>query len=208
MLLLSACGSDSTTAPKSVVAADTVAVNSATAVSIEWYVNGTSDSNYFSHPSGSNDYVETYNSNSGYHVDYRDLMEFALPALAGKGVVDSARVYRFVCYSNSNAAADSVVVDHVNWGAVYSDSASFNGQTLASAVGVLVTDTTLRWHSTSVTSSVQADYAAQRTNSQYRVRYSSLAPGGTEYATGFGNNCDSNVGNATAGPDHLVIWSH
>ncbi|HWZ57931.1 MAG TPA: hypothetical protein VNW46_03060 [Gemmatimonadaceae bacterium] len=208
MLLLSACGSDSTTSPKSVVGADTVAVNPATAVSIEWYVNGTSDSNYYSRSSASNDYVETYNNNSGYHVDYRDLMEFALPALAGKGVVDSARMYRFVCYSYTNAAADSVVVDHVNWGAVYSDSASYNGQTLASAVGVLDADTTLRWHSTSVTSSVQADYAAQRTNSQYRVRYSSPAAGGTNYSTGFGNNCDSNVPNAVAGPDYLVIWSH
>jgi hypothetical protein len=103
---------------------------------------------------------------------------------------------------------DTVVVDHVLFGAVYQDSATYSGETLASAMSVLVygTDVTTGWKSASVTSAVQADYAAGRTASQYRLQYSSIASDGEDYIEFAGSSCGSNE--APTGPSFLVVSSH
>jgi hypothetical protein len=210
VVLLSACGSDSTTSPKSVVASDTVAVDEGSAIVIENYTNS-SGTHWESFSAGNDgDYAETYNNSATNLGEYRELVQFPLPALAGKGVVDSANVYEYVCRNSGNTGADSLLVDHVNWGAHLTDSLSFNGQTLTSAAAVLVADTTHGWHGASVTASVQADYTGKRQNSQYRLRFSSLATSGQDYWLEFaGSYCyNSSASEAGAGPAYLVIWAH
>ncbi len=170
IVLSTACSSDKAAAPASVTATDTVALDENNVNLIEWYVNPGSDSGYYSW-SGASDgnYVQTWNSGSDTY-DYRMLLEFALPKLAGKGIVDSAKVNLYAC-ENNQATGDSIVADHLNWGAVFTDSASFGSQTLQANIGTVVRDTSLGWKSLNITSSVQADYAAKRPNTQYRLEY-------------------------------------
>jgi|GEM_PF-1562196 len=103
---------------------------------------------------------------------------------------------------------DTIVVDHILFGAVYQDSATYGGETLSSGMSVLVygTDQTLGWKSASVTSAVQADYAAGRTASQYRLRYSSIASDGQDQTDFAGESCIIDAG--TSGPSFLVVSSH
>ena len=76
-------------------------------------------------------------------------MQFALPKLAGKGVVDSAKMFDYAC-SHNTVFTDSIIVDHVNWGAAYADSASWGSQVLQANVGTLVRDTTTGWKTVNI----------------------------------------------------------
>ena len=207
-VLLTACGSDSTSPKASVASADTVAVNQSTAISIEHWVNPGSDSGYLSEPvDEEGNYIESY-SNGNYWYQYRTLVPFPLPTLAGRGVVDSAKVYQFVC-ETSGPFSDSVVVDHVNWGAAYQDSASFAGQTLQANLGTLTRSDSIGWKSVTVTSAVQADYAAKRATSQYRFEFqASTITSGENWLYFDGSDCDVNQPGAVGGDGYLVIWSH
>ncbi|HWZ59831.1 MAG TPA: hypothetical protein VNW46_12730 [Gemmatimonadaceae bacterium] len=213
VVLLTACGSDSSTAPKaSVPSADTVAIDQSTSVIIDHWTNASSSgywdetAEYFGGP-----YVETYSSGT-YSEDYRLLIPFSLPTLAGRGVVDSAKVFEYACYHYSNNSynnpfTDSLVVDHVD-GAAFQDSASWGGRTLEANIGTLVRDTTSGWKSVTVTSAVKGDYAAKRSLSQFRLEwmYSNMPANWTE--TEFaGLDCTNNAG-GTSGDGYLVIWSH
>jgi|HubBroStandDraft_6_1064221.scaffolds.fasta_scaffold71583_4 hypothetical protein len=205
IVLSTACSSDKAAAPASVSATDTVALDEGNVTLVEWYVNAGSDSGYYAE-NGSYDgnYVQSYLSGSQF-FDYRMLMQFALPKLAGKGVVDSAKVNLFAC-EHGDATTDSVVADHMNWGAVYSDSASWGSQTIQANVGTIVRDTTTGWKSLDITGSVQADYAAKRPNSQYRLRYNyASVPSLDQYVEFAGSYCNSN---ADGGQGYMVIWSH
>jgi hypothetical protein len=86
VLLVTACGNS--TSPKAVPTADTVAVN-ANAFIIEKY-----DSTYYYTDATQDDdeYVEIDNDD-----DYREIMQYTLPALRGQRVVDSASVFEYVC---------------------------------------------------------------------------------------------------------------
>jgi hypothetical protein len=207
LTLLTACGSDSATSPKSVAAADTVAIDQAGLTIIDRWVRPGSDSGFESFSGISDgDYVEAY-PNDGNTDDYRMLVPFTLPTLAGRGVVDSAKVYEYVCRV-SGTFADSIVVDHVNWGAAYLDSASYFGQILQANIGTLVRDDSAGWHSVSVTSAVQADYAAKRASSQFRFEWLySTFPTNDTWVEFVGSYCGGTT-LAAAGEGYLVIWSH
>lgn len=211
LVLSTACSTDKAGAPASVAAADTVALEESNVNVIDWWGNATNaDSGYYSFSGGEDgNFVETYSDGSGNFDDYRVLAQFALPKLAGKGVVDSAKMYAYAC-SHSTAFTDSIIVDHINWGAVYQDSASWGGQAVQANIGTLVRDTTTGWKSLDVSSSVQADYAAKRANSQYRLEWSfPTMPTGEVWVEFEGGYCEE--GQATdgsAGQGYLVIWAH
>ena len=205
LLLSTACSTDKAAAPASVAASDTVALDAANETMILFWGNP-SESAYVSVNGGQN-VVQTILDNQGDFDNYRLLMPFSLPKLAGKGVVDSAKMYNYVC-SNTTIPGDSIIADHVNWGAVYRDSASWGGQTLQANIGTLVRDTTTGWKSLDVTSSVQADYVAKRANTQYRFEYgSSTLPMGYQQVLFAGTYC-GNPGDDDAGQSYIVVWSH
>jgi hypothetical protein len=204
--LVSACSTDNATSPKSVASADTVAMDPNSEVLLDYWINVGSDSGYETSVTGGNGaYVQMFNSGSGSYDDFRLIFQFALPTLAGRGVVDSATMYDYAC-AHSTPVIDSIVVDHVNWGAIYHDSATWAGQTLQANIGTLARDTTTGWKSLSVTSSIQADYAAKRVNSQFRAEwlYSVIPPNDTYIEFG-GSNCGAG---GNVGPGYLVIWAH
>jgi hypothetical protein len=208
VVLLSACGSDSSTSPKSAPGADTVAVNQSTALLIEHWVQPGSDSGFYVEIAGEDgNYVET-ESNGSYRYEYRMLIPFSLPTLAGRGAVDSAKVYQYAC-SQGTTATDSIVVDHVN-GAVEMDSASFSGNTLQANIGTFDRSDSLGWRALNVTSAVQADYVAKRPTSQFRFQYlySTFPTSNNQYVEFAGEYCDDYQPGAVGGNGYLVIWSH
>lgn len=207
-MLLTACGSDSSTSPKSAPGVDTVAVDLSTALIAEHWSG--SDSGYTSSTvAGDGNFVEVDSYNS-MDFDYRALVPFSLPKLSGKGAVDSAKVYQFVCETNGSSS-DSIVVDHVSWGAAYLDSALYGGYTLNANIGTFVRSDSLGWRSLNVTSDVQADYAAKRSQSQYRFEYLySTFPTSYQWIEFDGGYCGNNnqSGDLGGGNGYLVIWSH
>jgi hypothetical protein len=207
IVLSTACSSDKAAAPASVATADTVALNPSNETLVEWWGNS-SDSGYYSYSGEDDDYVQTYDNGSGNFYFDRLLMQFALPKLAGKGVVDSAKMYDYACAHNT-AFTDSIVVDHVNWGAAYSDSASWGSQVLQANVGTLVRDTTTGWKTVNISSSVQADYAAKRPNTQYRLEWLyQTVPSSDVWVEFAGGDCEENGSNGAAGQAYMVIWAH
>jgi hypothetical protein len=231
VVLVTACGNS--TSPKATSTADTVGVN-ANAVVIERYSTG-SDSGYEAeYSSYDGDYAEIYNE-SGELDDYREVMQYALPALHGQRVVDSATVYEYVVSNSASGlrvpsghltAAETrliarrarnghalgplqsvaVMLDHLYIPGSYADSASWGGQQDGpSATLIAAGDATYGWKTVSVTSAVKSDYAAGHSLSSYRIRYSSSANGG-EYYTDFGGNFYDDPG--AAGGSFLVVWSH
>jgi len=87
VLLVTACGNS--TSPKASPTADTVAV-AANAFIIEQYDG---DSYYTDATQDDDEYVEIESNGD----DYREIMEYPLPALHGQRVVDSASVFEYVC---------------------------------------------------------------------------------------------------------------
>src|SRR5579862_2523583 len=160
VVLSTACSTDKAAGPAAAATADTVALDESNVNVVEWWVSTEdADSGYYSfNGAGDGNYVETDLGDPGDFDNYRILMQYALPKLAGKGVVDSAKMYAYAC-SHNTAFTDSIIVDHVNWGAVFQDSASWGSQVLQANVGTLVRDTTSGWKSLDVSSAVQADYA-------------------------------------------------
>jgi hypothetical protein len=210
VFFLNACSSDhNSTSPKATPTSDTVAIDQGQLTIIDHWVNPGEDSGYYSYLGADDgDYVEIDDGEGGYD-DYRMLLEFPLPTLGGDGIVDSAKVYDYAC-GHSGTFTDSIVLDHVNWGAVYKDSASWGGQTLLANVGTLVRDTSSGWKSVSVTSSVQADYTAKRANSQFRAEWLYIGtPSASMWDEFAGSYCeDGGSSNSTAGAGYLAIWSH
>jgi hypothetical protein len=208
LVLSTACSTDKAAGPASVASSDTVALDESNVNLVEWWVSiQNSDSGYYAFP-GDDDgnYVETDLDNNGDFDNYRVLMQYALPKLAGKGVVDSAKMYNYAC-GNSGTFSDSIVVDHVNWGAAYKDSASYGSEIVQANIGTLVRDTTSGWKSLNITSSVQADYAAKRANTQYRIEWIySAMPLGSQWVEFTGSYCNNSE--SGAGQGYLVIWSH
>jgi hypothetical protein len=208
IVLSTACSSDKAAAPASVAAADTVALDENNVNLIEWYVNPGNDSGYYSW-NGARDgnYVESY-SDGSYFYNYRMLLEFALPKLAGKGIVDSAKVNLYACQHDA-AFTDSIVADHLNWGSVFTDSASWGGQTLQANIGTIVRASSTGWKTLNVTSSVQADYAAKRPNSQYRLEWNfATIPNSDQWVEFAGSYCEGGTSEGNGGQGYMVVWSH
>lgn len=209
LVLSTACSTDKAAGPRSVATADTVALDESNAFTLGWWgVAGEPDSGYRT-LNGDNLIAEDLDG-SGNFSNYRLLAQYSLPKLAGKGAVDSARMYAYVCVNEGNVLSDSVVVDHVNWGAVYEDSASWGGETLQANIGTLVRDSTIGWKSLDVTSSIQADYAAKRGTTQYRLEFGlTTMPVGDRSVLLAGAECDEGQDDdANAGQGYVVIWAH
>jgi hypothetical protein len=204
--LMSACSSDST-APKASPTADTVGFDPGTAQDLEHYYNQGEDSGYYSYAALYDGYyVENNGDDSTDYNDWRLIEQVHLPTLVGQGVVDSAKMYEYVCDRDDNMT-DSVRVDHVSWGAAFSDSASYVGQTLQANIGPIIADTVFGWHALNVTSAVQNDYAAKRPNSQYRLEFLRLAS--NNYVELGGVYCGDDDGTTNgAGQAYMVIWQH
>jgi hypothetical protein len=205
--LLAACGSDSTSPSKAHPTADTVGFDPGTAQDLEHYYDLGSDSGYYSYAALYDGYyVENDDESPTDYSAWRLIEQVALPTLVGQGVVDSAKMYEYVC-DRDDAMTDSVTVDHIYWGAAFTDSASYVGQTVQANIGPIVADTMFGWHSLNVTSSVQADYAAKHANSQYRLEY--LTQAGPNYVELGGVYCNDDGGNTNAaGQAYMVIWQH
>ncbi len=208
LVLSTACSTDKAAAPSASATADTVALDESSTTIVEWSGTVGNDSGYSAF-TGAN-LVQTFLDVSGDFNNTRLLVQYSLPKLAGKGVVDSAKMYNFVCINQGDAITDSVVVDHVNWGAAYEDSAAWGGQAVQANIGTLVRDTTTGWKSLDVTSSIQADYVAKRTTSKYRFEYGfGTEPVGDRVVWLAGGECgDGGTLPANAGPSYVVVWAH
>jgi hypothetical protein len=208
LVLSTACSTDKAAAPSAVAAADTVALNESNTAVIEWSGETGSDSEFTSFNDAN--VIQSYVDGSGFFENMRLIVQYSLPKLAGRGVVDSAKMYNFICVNYGDAIVDSVIVDHVNWGATYEDSAAWGGQTLQPNIGTLVRDTTTGWKSLDITSSIQADYVAKRTTSQYRFEYGfGTEPVGDRFVYIAGGSCgDGGPEQPNAGPSYLVVWAH
>ncbi len=206
LALSMACSTDKAAGPAAAATADTVGLDEGSTTFIERWgqpVNG--DSGYATF--NAMNLIESDLDGSGDYQNSRLLIQYALPKLAGKGVVDSAKMYNYVCSNNGNVFTDSVVVDHVDWGAAYQDSASWGDQTLQANIGTLVRDTTTGWRSVDVTSSIQADYVAKRAATQYRLEFDfSTMPLGDRAVWLGGGGCGGNTG--SGGQAYIVIWAH
>jgi len=239
--LLAACGSS--TSPRAQSTPDTIGISEANAVDLYASTAG-GDTVYYSYNGlESGDYVEAQVYDSTSFNEYREIVQFALPALGGKGIVDSARFAAYACdiYSGTYQQVGSgphttgrvtgarrsvgaaqrvhslkvgsdtaaIIIDHMDWGAEYTGSATYWGQSLATNIGVLMagSDVTNGWKTTSVTAAVAADYAAHRTTSQFRLRYNDAGyPSIDSYVGFYGVACNDDLG--IGGPMTLVIWSH
>ena len=104
---------------------------------------------------------------------YRTLYSFDITGIPTGAVADSGRLRLFLATHSLNPFAElgDVIVDHVDYGATFEGSDYFAGA-LQTNIGAIASDTSIGYKSLLVTSSVQADLAAARTRSQYRLRFS------------------------------------
>lgn len=214
-MFVTACGSDSATSPKSTPSVDTVAFGPNNFTVDQYYVDSSQTPPAYEYElyNWDNAYVEVENWNTNYWDDDRMLLWASLPVLAGRGVVDSAKVYEYQCdWYGSPFTNSAVVLDHVNWGAVIHDSAAFS-VALQDSIGTVSSDTTTGWRSVNVTSAVQADYAAKRSMTQFRMRLSTQAyslnmDNWVEFDNGQDDSDCNNNADQGAGVGYAVIWSH
>jgi hypothetical protein len=222
---LTACSSDSTS-PKSQAApaVDTILadIDNLGVLDVDTIMTTDTSITYGLYTYGADQYVGWYYYNNGSQAslqNYRPVITFNLPALAGQKVVDSAKAYVFQCASYGTTGAASVdpftlghvLIDHVAIGRVIeSNLSTYAGDTLQANIGTISSDSTAGVRSMTVTSNVQADYAAKRSASQYRLRWlftsaPTVASNYAEYYAALGTDC----GNSNGGPGPwLVIWSH
>ena len=109
---------------------------------------------------------------------YRQFFSFSLPATASGTTVAAATLRLFQLSATNNAPGDSpyfalgnLVVDHVDFGDAL-NTFEYDTGALSSAVGVLANDPMLEYKTLAVGSAVQADVAAGRGRSQFRLRFS------------------------------------
>lgn len=108
---------------------------------------------------------------------HRQFFSFSLPATAGGTTVSAATLRLFQLSASSNFPGDSpyfvlgnLVVDHVDFGNAL-DPLEYDTGALALGVGVLANDPMLEYKPLAVTDEVQADVAAGRGQSQFRLRF-------------------------------------
>jgi hypothetical protein len=160
-----------------------------------------------------------YYSNGGQSTTqyYRPVITYNLPTLLGQGVVDSAKAYVYQCgiygYTGSSNVdpytLGKVIVDHVNIGRVVESSATtYMGDMLQANIATLSSDSSSGVRSMTVTTNVQADYAAKRPISQYRLEWQFTTPPSVTNSGGYYADLGSDCG-GTGGPGPwLVVWSH
>jgi hypothetical protein len=216
VMLVAACGSDSTTSPKSAPAADTLALGQFNTGQVQFYIDSTATpaNTEYDFWNDDNEYVEIENNGAATQSwDTRAVMWATLPTLAGHGVVDSAKMYQYQCdWEGAPFTNSAVVLDHANWGAVMNDSAAFNN-TLQDSVATVSSDTTTGWRAMNITSAIQGDYAAKRAATQYRLRlsqqtYQAYSDNWVEFDNGYDDGDCVSYNNNSASQGYIVIWSH
>jgi hypothetical protein len=108
-------------------------------------------------------------------LGYRQFYSFDLASLPAGSTVTAAtlRLYQAATTGTPYVDLGSVIVDHLIYGDAL-DAADFSAAPLAANVGAIATDGAVEYKTLSVTARVQADLAAGRTRSQFRVRFSTM----------------------------------
>lgn len=103
----------------------------------------------------------------------RMLYSFETGGISDDAVVESAflRVYQEGVDGNPYGDLGNLIVDHVQIGADL-DATDYAGNTLVSDVGTLSSSAAEAWKVVDVTAMVQADVTANRTYSEFRLRFS------------------------------------
>jgi hypothetical protein len=223
---LAACGSDSSSAPRSAVpTTDTIQADIASLgiLSYDSVTTATDTTVTFGIDNDlAEQWVGWYFSDNGASQDIegsRATMRFALPMLPGQGVVDSARVGYWHCgiyaYQSSSGRFDPftvghVTVDHVNLPDFTVGSATtFAGDILEANLGTIQSDSAIGVRTMMVTAAVKGDYTAKRSTSQFRLNWIfdtpvSASGGSVQAYAELGTEC----GETNGPPPFLVIWSH
>jgi hypothetical protein len=222
---LTACSSDSTS-PKvqASPAVDTILANIDNLGVLELDSIMSSDTviQYGMYSYGTDQFAGWYwqtNGSTTWREEYRPMISFDLPVLAGQGVIDSAKVNVFQCSAygyNGSSNVDPytighVTIDHVNLGRVVESSATtYWGDTLQANIGTISSDSSIGAKTMAVTTNVQGDYSAKRSVSQYRLQWvfttaPTLSSNYNAYYADLGSDCGNN--NGGPGP-WMVIWSH
>lgn len=111
----------------------------------------------------------------------RGFVGFDISGLSGKTVTSATlRVYQASTTADDvngespygSGQLGSIVVDHVDFGSTL-DTDDFDGGTLTSNIGTILTESSEGWKTLDVTSYVQADINSGRPASQFRLRFSS-----------------------------------
>jgi hypothetical protein len=167
-----ACGSNHSTAPSLVLAADTATASPP----VTGYVLATAGVGSAAPQRTwiANDSA-TVGDNNGtvYPSSMRGVISFTLPTLPGGATFHAAFLDITQCQIDSNPfdSLGTIVADHL-FPTGAPDSATYDTTAIANAVATVATAPTTTPASISLTASVGADYAAGRTTSQYRLRFS------------------------------------
>jgi hypothetical protein len=108
-------------------------------------------------------------------IGFRQFYSFDLSPLPAGSTVTSATLQLFQAAVGGTPYLDlgNVIVDHVDYGGALT-GAAYGATALASNVGIISSDVTIASKTLVVTARVQADVAAVRTRSQFRVRFSTF----------------------------------
>ncbi|MGH7701129.1 MAG: hypothetical protein ACREMJ_11510 [Gemmatimonadales bacterium] len=110
----------------------------------------------------------------GVSRGHRGFYSFDISVIPSGSTVTSAtlRLYQFNFAGSPYAELGNVVVDHLDYGATIGGLEDYSATAFVSGMGPLSTNTTVEYKTLGVTARVQADVAAGRTRSQYRLRFS------------------------------------
>ncbi|MGH7753609.1 MAG: DUF7594 domain-containing protein [Gemmatimonadales bacterium] len=139
--------------------------------------------------------------------EYRQFYSFDLSALPGDAEIQSAtlRLYQASVQGNPYVELGVVVVDHVDYGVVL-DATDHGIAALASAIGTLSASSTEEYKTLVVTSAVRADQTADRTRSQFRVRF--VDDGNNDGTADFASFSDAEDSCCTSGflPELVIVY--
>ena len=144
-------------------------------------------------------------------VGYREFYSFDLGTIPANAIITSAtlRLYQQQVDGTPYTSLGNVVVDHVSFGAVL-QATEYLAAPLASAIGVISSDTSRGYKDLNVLSRVTADIAAARSRSQFRIRFSNQDTNG-DGVNDFALFTDAEMSCCNPGttqPPHLVIAYH
>jgi hypothetical protein len=136
-------------------------------------------------------------------LGYRQFYSFDLSGLPPGVTVTSAtlRLYQGSTLGTPYVDLGDVVVDHVDYGATLL-GAAYDAPAIVSNIGALSQDGTIEYKTMTVTDRVQADVAAGRTRSQFRLRFS-VFDNNNDAGNDFAQFLDADFGGAN--PPQLVV---
>jgi DNA-binding beta-propeller fold protein YncE len=118
----------------------------------------------------------TGDKDASYSVDvgWRQLYSFDIASIPVSSTIISAilRLYQCDVSGLPYTSLGDVVVDHVNYGAVFDPfGTAYNSATVAFNIGTLSTNASLGYRSMDVMARIQNDLAVSRARSQYRLKF-------------------------------------